>query len=304
MFSIVLPCLILSSSYPKYSMVMVSDNFDKELIDMMEGSTKEFKKSMKQMCQKLYEDKNLIKECEEAADAFEGMYLSDGSNVGSVLGKVSKKSDYLYYMGITSKPITVDFNSLKTKMAVFYIDLINFSPYQNLNKDNAFDYFTKVNHKIIKKMTKSRFDGSQESILRIGKKLVSKKNRLQQKYDYDYDDDEISKLRGDIGDKVSFLTIAFQSVTFSNAPCNCDCLYLCGSKLSSSSQDIHVNNLIVDEQTHEELMKLKDKIEVNQYTLYLIDINVNYNNNYNYKNSYRSDGCAVKYSSDGNSFDR
>lgn len=279
-------------------MVMVSDYYTQDVIDMMKDSMKDFKKSMKQNCNKLYEDKNLIKECEDAADAFQGMHLSDGSNIGSVLGDVSKKSEFLYYMGFTTKPTTVDFNSLKCKMAVFYLDLNNFFPLQNLNKDNALDYFSKVNHKLIKKMTKSRFDGSQESALRIGKALVSKKNRLQQKYDYD--DDEVSTLRGDIGDKVSYLTIALQTVTFSNAPCNCDSLFLCESELSSSSEGIRVNNLIVDENTHKKLINLENgKIEVNQYTLYLVNINVNYN----YQVSYRKDGWGVKYSNYGTDFD-
>lgn len=137
MLSILLPCLILSANYPKITMVMVSDMFTKDVIDLMEDSMKDLKKNMKEMCENLFEDKNDISECKKQADSILGYHFSDGSNLDSVLGKVSTKTDFLYYMGLSMKATAVDFNKLKSKMAVFYVDMKNYIPHSKITKDNA-----------------------------------------------------------------------------------------------------------------------------------------------------------------------
>lgn len=273
MLCLIFPIFILSASVkiPKYTIVMLSESYTPELIKQFEDAMKDYKKNMKALCKDITDNKSDREACEAGMDAFEGYILGDGSDIDSVLSKVSKKTDFLYYMSMLfdSEKQVVNFNSLKSKMSVFYVDFTSLFPISaKLNKDNTLEFLTKINQKIVKKMIKSRFDGSQESVLRHGKLLAKKKGKSPKSND-------LTLLRGDIGSKVSYLTVAYQNIKFVGGACNCHTLFLCESKIDSESEKIISDNLVVDEYSHNKLSS-SDKVEVNQYTLYLITIKVDF----------------------------
>ena len=267
---ILLPFLAFSSKFPKFSYLLVSESYTDEMADQMDQAWKESKDQLKQSCE-TYGDNS--EECKAIVDAIQDLVLSNGLNLNSKMSKISKKTEFLFFMDLYTEMHTVDFNHLPTKMAVFTVSI----DFNSLDFKKPQLIINKIFKKFSKKMIKASFDGSQKSILQLSKQFNRKKHTSAS---------GSLTFSGNIKDKVSFLTIISGTITFEKN-LSCDSFYLYSGKLTSYSDHIEVNHFIVDTETNENILKITaviNKIHVKEYSLMYIDTEYNYK----YQISYSS----------------
>lgn len=277
----ILPLLILSADYnlPKISYLMVSEYYTPDLADQIEDTWEETKKNLKKSCNQ--QSGEYKKYCKALVDSYQSFLLSDGSDIDKKMSKISKKTDFLFYVDIYSESHKVNFNKLNSQMAVF---LVSFDfDYESANIKN---YFNKTLLHFTEKLTKTSFDGSQKSMLSLANQFKSNK-RMKPKID------SSTTIIGGINSKISFFTAAASTLNF-EGDLNCHSAYLVSCTMSSSSDKIRTTFLLVDEYTHDDLPS--NKIDVDQYAI--VDINTN---NYKYQIDYSSSSWRV-YRTTGYSF--
>lgn len=272
-------CTIASAkiTLPKMSVLMINEMYTDEAVKQMEKMFDENKDKMMEQCKQLDGETRDI--CEATYKAIEGYYFSDGSNINSKLQKVSKKSDFLFFMSTTSKELSANFNELKSTMAVFVISM-NMYDYSG----SVLEKTQKAIHKLTKNMIKSSFKCDQKSVIRLSKLFKQKKSKALNINSHII-------LKGNIKDKVPYLSIGLTNVEFQDSPLNSETLYLAASSISSTSQPIQSKFLLVEEYSHKELAN-SDKVKVEQYGLVLIDVVEDESTN-NFRISYKKSGWYI-----------
>lgn len=267
MLCFLLAILSLSAEkIPKYSIMMVSTMFDDSMIDDLNKKTNENLGKLNELCEKLTDD-DAKNQCLNSLKEMQGYYYASPTSVNKILSQVSKKTEYLFFTGMRMGETVVDFNNLKSSMSVFFFN-IGFS----YSSQNAEENTNKMILKIIKKISKLSFDGSHKSALRLAKSFDNKERKKIAVNSYITLPN--SKLVGNIGSKVPFLMISGQNVIFTEKPCDCENLLLLTSTLDTQSENVKSKYLLLDLYSHNEMAKTSSKLDVDQYTLYLIDVDV------------------------------
>lgn len=262
---------------PKYSMVFVSDYYDEASIDEMNKQMKDAMKNLDKVCDQYSGDYK--KQCKEGMDAIQGFHYANSAKLDSVLSKVSKKTEYLFFMGIYIRDKVINFNKLSSSMEVFFI---NVGDDDYTSKDDLKEHTNKMMMKLIKRINKINFDGSKKSAAKLSQKFITKNNK---KVKSSYVE---SKLVGNIGGKVHFITFVGQTIRFVDAPCNCETIFLVLSNFDSNSEMVNSKFLLVDPNSNNDV-KNSEVVKVGQYCLYLFDVEVSYN----FRVSYYSDSWRV-----------
>lgn len=257
MISLLLLLFSISQSLkvPKFSSIYVGPNFSEESVqkDLEEIKREEEKcKSDERDEDESYED------CMAYINSLEGYFYSKGSDINSVLKKVSKATEYLMIVGFNFGEI--DFNNLKAQMVVHfeYDNDVNEESYRN----------KKHLHQMIKRMKKVKFDGSEKSLIEFGR---------TKKPSYDYFDEVIS-IVGDMKKRVSYLDLSDGYFKFIKSDANCHTIYCDFAQINPESKKIRSDNFIFGSKLYEtsgEYLFTDDLVQVNQIGYFLSNSDIN-----------------------------
>lgn len=254
---------LIKAAFPKFSFIAVDEEMTQNDYDEINKQFSQAMTYIKGLCDK-FENKNEKNNCKEYVDSFLEIICSNGNDISKKLSQVSKKADSLFYIG-TSIDNVIDFNNLKSQMTVLIINP------SKINTGSISQRYSNLLKEYMEKMVKQSYDGSEKSMIRFSKSIKKTNNKKIK-------ESTSVEMVGKINSKVSFLTMVNCYVKIVNSDLNCHSVYMHGCTISSSSQIIRANTLLVDESTHNHLTeyegeKLKNKIKVNQYGLVIVESN-------------------------------
>lgn len=260
-------------SIPKYSILGIGSTFTPDVVASQEKVQEIVDDMIKEICAPLSgKDKDI---CLEPLKARLKSLYGLPSQAEKLISDVPKESEYLFVSLIGSYG-ALDFGKLKSKMVVVLDCRGNFG----YNSKDQIEYMKTL----MTNMIKYKFDGTRDSALMLTSSIEN--NNQQNKKDPKAILSK-TKLVGDIGSKVSFLTILNAEVTFINSPCNCDTVYLVGSTITSVSQTVKSKYLIANLNSNNYL-SASENIKVSQYHLYYY-----VTKDYRYKISYETNSLAI-----------
>lgn len=274
--------LSAKNGFPKMSFLFVSSAFSRKDMEKMEN-WEERKEDFINSCENDYVHYTVEqrKKCKSYINSISSIILSNGKDINEKLKKVSKKTEYLFYM-VNSKHNKVDFNNLPTKMVVYMLP-VNISRHKSNTND-----INKLINKVSKKIIRSSFDGSQKSSLQLAH-LYGKKNNSN-KYT------EVI-IEGSISKKISFLTISNLRVVYVNE-LKCENIYISSGVLASMTNTyVRTQNFIIDTQTFTYYGTLP-LLMADQFTL--VDINTNNDSVPEYRIAYFDLFWGIQYRYDSN----
>lgn len=225
--------LTLCEEYPKMSYVIVSSSFRKDDYDEIED-WKDHKDELIDSCKndRDHFSSEEREKCESFINSISSIVLSNGNDVNNRLKKVSKNTEYLFYL-VHTRHIDVDFNNLPHKMIV-YMQTVNISKHSTKIFDKITDLILSNNKKVIE----SSFDGIPES-----RTIYTKFNKNN------YNNNAEVLMEGSISKKVSFLTIHHLRVVYYHE-FKCENVYLSSAVLvSKTNSPARIGNFIIDTQT-------------------------------------------------------
>lgn len=252
MIALLLSFLALATSheFPKVSYLIVSSSFSKDDMEEIED-WKDHKDDLIDACEKGFKSDQDEDSCEDLIDSIESIILSNGKDINEKLAKISKKTEYLFYM-VHTRHINVDLNNLQSKMSV-YMYPINMS-----RTDSIIDDIGQVVTKITKNLIISSYDGTIESNIRFSQLI----GRIHQNPEV--------LMEGSITNKVSLLTLAHLRLVYYHE-FDCENVYLSSGVLVSMTQErAKVNNFMIDTETFT-YYSILSYLKTNQFTL--VDFN-------------------------------
>lgn len=221
----------------------------------------EFKKIV-EFCQK---NPN-VEDCSSYSD-IKNTICSNGQNINNEISNINDEIDLLIIQ--TMKDISdLDLGQIKNKISV---SIFSIPPDYNDNEGEEYSKILNRNVRRIKDYNK-RIKENKASFINIG-------------------------LRGNIQNKVSFLTLQSLSLEIRNEPINIENLRFLDSVINSKSQMIQVIHFIVSEVSHESIIKnSQSKIKVSQYS---IEESYDYDSS-NYRISFEQNQWNILRGNDNN----
>lgn len=257
MISLLLLLFSISQSLkvPKFSSIYVGPNFSEESV---QKDLEEEIKREEETCKSDERDEDeSYEDCMAYINSLEGYFYSKGSDINSVLKKVSKATEYLIIVGFNFGEI--DFNNLKAQMVVHfeYDDTYDEESYRN----------KKHLHQMIKRMKKVKFDGSEKSLIEFGR---------TKKPSYYFG--EVISIVGDMKKKVPYLDLSDGHFKFIKSDANCHTIYCYFAKINPESKKIRSDNFIFGSTLYEtsgDYLFTDDLVQVNQIGYYPSSSNIN-----------------------------
>lgn len=287
MISLLLLLFSISQSLkvPKFSSIYVGPNFSEESVQ--KDLEEEIKREEEKCKSDERDEDESYEDCMAYINSLEGYFYSKGSDINSVLKKVSKATEYLIIVGFNFGEI--DFNNLKAQMVVHfeYDDTYDEESYRN----------KKHLHQMIKRMKKVKFDGSEKSLIEFG--------RTKKPSDF-YD--EVVSIVGDMKKKVSYLDLNDGHFKFIKSDANCHTIYCEYAKINPESKKIRSDSFIFGTtlyRTSGEYLFTDDLVQVNQIGYFPSSSNINelpisyHKNNWIIydESSYYNDEIIIPYKS-------
>lgn len=299
MFYLLLPLLILSADnvFPKISYFLVNSGFSRRDIERIDNWGK-YKDDILSKCDLRYR-KDKVKQCKAFINSIASIVCSNGKDVNDKLSKVSKKTEFLFYL-MQTKHSNVDFNSLKSKMSVFMLSH-HFTSHRSA--EDSFNFIKQSLFDINMQILNSSYNGEFENNLQL-MELVTNYNNGNSNNNNGYSNNNNGnnnnnngnnfievEINGNIENKVSFLTISNLKVIYYN-DFRCENLYITNTIITPLKNSfVRVNTFIVDVNSYTNYSI--SKIDVDKFSI--LDFNSKTSYLPHYKIVYLNKSYGVQY---------
>ncbi|KAK8892886.1 hypothetical protein M9Y10_030137 [Tritrichomonas musculus] len=167
--------------------------------------------------------------CKAVMNAYKGykcIASDETDTISTTLSQIDKSVEFLFLTNGISQNTKIDFSYLPSKMIVMLEN-------EQFGEDRSKSRFLSI----IKKLSQTKFDGTQQGIINFAKKM--KRGTNNKKAHYLEEEGEITnkvKLVGNVKDKVSFLIISSIEIDIVESDLNIHTLFMYGGTISPSTQ--------------------------------------------------------------------